>query len=209
MTKELDCEIWKTVDSFENYLISNYGRVKNINHRWKKMNNKILKLKHAGYKNQYHSIILYKNSHKKQFLIHRLVASNFINLPDNFQDLEVGHLDNNPKNNFYKNLIWCTPKENNQMKILHGTSGKGEKNAMSKLNENDIFNIFKEYSNGISCPELFKKYKISTTQLNKILKRKAWNNVEISFDVLKKVNEYKIYHVKKTWGWNKNKSNNK
>lgn len=47
---------------------------------------------------------------RKVFLAHRLVALHFIPNPDNLP--EVNHLDENIVNNDYKNLRWCTSKEN-------------------------------------------------------------------------------------------------
>lgn len=44
---------------------------------------------------------------------HRLVAMLFLDLPDNYKDLVVNHIDGNKLNNHYTNLEWCTTRENN------------------------------------------------------------------------------------------------
>lgn len=47
--------------------------------------------------------------------VHRLVAEAFIPKPDYWtpgMKLDVGHRDDNPKNNHYTNLYWCTRREN-------------------------------------------------------------------------------------------------
>ena len=55
-----------------------------------------------------------KNEKKyKSMRIHRLVAYVFLNKPYNFtDDFVVNHIDNKQLNNYYKNLEWCTSKEN-------------------------------------------------------------------------------------------------
>lgn len=50
-------------------------------------------------------------SYKKEY-IHRIVAENFLDLPENYKELQVNHIDGDKENNFYKNLEWCTGKEN-------------------------------------------------------------------------------------------------
>ena len=103
-------EEWKEIKGFDNYLISNYGNVKN------KKTNKIFKktLNHYGY-------IVYclrKNSKGYVKKGHRLVAEAFIPNPDNLP--QVNHKDENPTNNYVENLEWCTAKYNCQ----YGTRGK-------------------------------------------------------------------------------------
>lgn len=49
---------------------------------------------------------------KSTYMIHRLVASTYLNRPDG-KDY-VNHLDGNKLNNDVSNLEWCTIKENNE-----------------------------------------------------------------------------------------------
>lgn len=57
------------------------------------------------------SIYLFKNSERKKYYIHRLVAETYIPNPDN--KLQVGHIDENPANNCWDNLYWTTALNNN------------------------------------------------------------------------------------------------
>ena len=93
-------EIWKSIEYFPNYQISNYGNVKN--------KEKILKplLCSSGYL----FVRLYNKTEVKNLKIHRLVATAFIKNPQNKSC--VNHIDGNKKNNNVKNLEWCTYKEN-------------------------------------------------------------------------------------------------
>lgn len=96
-------EIWMPIKGLENlYQISNLGKISNYK--------KILK----PFKNNsgYLVIDLHYQGSKKKYLVHRLVAENF--LPKSNKSL-VNHIDGNKENNQVTNLEWCTNSEN----ILH------------------------------------------------------------------------------------------
>ena len=114
--KDLDDEeLFKRIDGYDNYLVSNFGNVKNSK------TNRILKLINdsGGYK----VISLYQNKKLKIFKVHRLVGKAFLENPDNKPVID--HIDNNPSNNNVKNLRWCSQKDNlaNQGKRSKNTTG--------------------------------------------------------------------------------------
>lgn len=84
------------------YLISSDGQVKSL------ISNKLLKPNHMS--NGYLSVELFKNGKSKRLLIHRLVATAFIDNPDNLP--QINHKDEVRSNNHASNLEWCTPKYN-------------------------------------------------------------------------------------------------
>lgn len=96
-------EVWKPIPGYEDYEISSYGRV------WSCKRNIVLKLKTV--KTGYVFVSLWKDGKQKMFLVHRLVASLFIDNPHNFPT--VNHKDENPSNNVVGNLEWCTQGYNN------------------------------------------------------------------------------------------------
>lgn len=102
-------EIWKDIKGYEGlYEISNYGEVWSVR--------KQMSLTKKKGSRGYHHISLYKNKKQKQFTIHRLVATHFIDNP--FKKPCVNHIDENKTNNHHSNLEWCTHKEN----LNHGTA---------------------------------------------------------------------------------------
>ena len=110
-----DEEEFKPVDGYDNYLVSNFGNVKNSK------TNRILKLHND--KDGYKQIDLSKNGKVKNFRVHRLVGNAFLENPD--EKPMIDHIDNNPANNNVKNLRWATSKNNlaNQGKQKNNTSG--------------------------------------------------------------------------------------
>ncbi len=89
---DFDGEEWKEIKDF-NYLISNYGRIKN------KTTKKLKQLKFQMYGMQ---VILWQNSKGYTITISRLVAEMFIRHVE--ENERVSHINNNIRDNYYKNL---------------------------------------------------------------------------------------------------------
>jgi uncharacterized protein with PIN domain len=122
-------EIWKPIDQFPNYNVSNLGNIKNI------ITNKLLKL---NCKDGYCNISLVNDEIRKGFKVHRLVALAFIENPENKSD--VNHKDKNKINNQVSNLEWMTRKENNihRCKDLIITTNKNKPIFRIDKNTNEI-----------------------------------------------------------------------
>lgn len=110
------------IDEWENYLISNCGRVKSIARRKRgfhhgvehtsSVKERILKpipRKMSQYIT-YAQVSLHKNGGTKAFHVHRLVALAFIPNPNSKP--QVNHKDGNGLNNNMDNLDWVTGSEN-------------------------------------------------------------------------------------------------
>jgi hypothetical protein len=113
-------EEFRIIKGFENYSVSNLGRVRNNN------TNRILKpgINSKGYYNV--SLYIEGNMYTKN--IHKLVAEAFIVNPYNKPCID--HIDNNRLNNNVSNLRYCTQQENcmNQKLSTNNTSNfKGVK----------------------------------------------------------------------------------
>nr|DAG56935.1 MAG TPA: homing endonuclease [Caudoviricetes sp.] len=110
-------EIWKDIEDYEGlYQVSNKGRVKSIERYSYKGNRSIQKLKERILKvgirkDNYLTVVLRKNGKSTSYLVHRLVAQNFIPNPHGYN--VVNHKDENKQNNDIRNLEWCSSLYNN------------------------------------------------------------------------------------------------
>jgi hypothetical protein len=100
-------EIWKTIEEFPDYQVSNLGRVKGG--RWGNI------FKGVYDKDNYKRISIYDvNKKQKTKAIHRLVATTFISNPLNKPC--VDHINRIKDDNRIDNLRWVTHKENEDNK---------------------------------------------------------------------------------------------
>lgn len=177
-------EKWKNVKWYEwKYIVSNLWRVISI------YNHKLLKWSVNYY--WYPQVWLYINGKIKQHRIHRLVASVFINNPENKP--QVNHIDWVKTNNNVNNLEWCTAKEN----INHAF-----RTWLIVINEN---NYYRKYR-----PNKWKKWylchnakKVNQYNLNNEF-IKEWGSI-VDASIYLWINQFNIWTVclwkRKTAGW--------
>lgn len=99
-------EKWKPVVGYEeSYEVSNYGEIRSLDSRH------FHKLKNQKQNKDGHMRVwLSKQSKKRAFFVHRLVALAFIENPENKP--VINHIDGIPFNNHVDNLEWVTRSEN-------------------------------------------------------------------------------------------------
>lgn len=114
-------EIFKEIAGYEGlYEVSNFGNVRSLKY------GKTRTLKHYKTRNGYQQVDLYKNSKRNHHYIHRLVATAFIENPDNLP--EINHKDEDKTNNVVSNLEWCDHIYNSN----HGTRNERVADALSE-----------------------------------------------------------------------------
>lgn len=99
----MSLEIRKTINGYEDYEITSWGRVLN-----KKTGTFLNPYVHDK---GYLRVDLYGKQGKKHFKVHRLVAEAFI--PNLGGKPQINHIDGNNQNNSVSNLEWVTNRENN------------------------------------------------------------------------------------------------
>ena len=99
-----DIEEWVKIEGFNRYSISSWCRVKR--------NTDSLIIKPWISKHGYEYVDLINDiGCRKKHILHRLYMSTFNPIP-NMDNFQVNHIDENKRNNYYKNLEWLTAKEN-------------------------------------------------------------------------------------------------
>lgn len=117
-------EEWKDIKGFDGYQVSSFGRVRTHNkithtakHGDRHWKDRILKFKKEYYSSKNkkqgmgNRVDLWKDGKPYTFLVHRLVATTFLeDLIDT--DMTVNHKDGNRYNNNVNNLEWLSRAEN-------------------------------------------------------------------------------------------------
>lgn len=139
-------EIFKDVENYEGYYqISNLGRIKSLQRPAKNHSGltKTLKEKYLNThisKTGYYVIDFKKDSIRKTFKVHRLIAFAFIDKVEG-KDF-INHKNGVKTDNRIENLEWCTIAENNSHSRATGLSKqKGCDNVSSKLTKDQVIFI--------------------------------------------------------------------
>lgn len=162
--------IWKSIDRFPCYEISNQGHVKRSIGGQGAKSGKILTW-HTCTSTGYPDVRMMVDGKQVAIPVHRLVALAFLGpRPDGMQ---IRHLDGNKMNNQVQNLTYGTVAENNRDKIAHGTTSKGIKNPKVKLAEIEVLRVFR--SKGVlSADEVAKISDVSKSCVYRIWSGKYW-----------------------------------
>lgn len=98
-------EAWRKVPEWDNYEVSDDGRVRNA-----KTGKEVSQWKHTGKGSTYMRVTLRQGGRRKNWRVHRLVATAF--LPNRKNLPEVDHKDGDTFNNKKSNLEWVEGLEN-------------------------------------------------------------------------------------------------
>ena len=167
-------EEWKDVDGYSGrYAVSSFGKV--LSYRTgKQLSTRIYK----GYEiANFHSLI---TGGTKSYRVHRLVALAFV--PNTNGYLDVNHLDGDKLNNYATNLEWCNDSINTKHAFDMGlaTPLKGRNNPNSKLTDDIVLSIRKEYSDkyyhGV-LKDMADKHGVTINTVFAIVHRKKWRHI--------------------------------
>lgn len=150
------------IKNHHEYYITSYGKIFSIKQ------GKIRQLKpFLDSKKNYRMIRL----DNKKYLLHRLVAMNFI--PNPYKLPEVNHKDKNKQNCKVNNLEWCTRKDN--LYDSYKTMSPVRNYKCCKLYKGDI--LIDRFESILAAARYAKeKYNASYSSMHKYLK---WNDLKI------------------------------
>lgn len=175
-------EEWKSIKDYEDfYEISNFGNIRSLDRLVNGKNNskvtkkgKLMTLL-TGNDKHYLTIYLYKNGIKKLFSVHRLVAKTFIKNTN--QKPFVNHKNGIKYDNHFKNLEWCTRKENVKHAVETGLIQKGENHGRALLTNLQVIEIKKLLKTNIKQVDIAKIYNVSKHVIGCIKRNKSWKNI--------------------------------
>jgi hypothetical protein len=99
---EVTKEIWKDIPDYEGYYqVSNLGRIKSFSNK-SKSRDRVLKYSYTN--DGYRKVDLYKETKRKTYNIHQLVAIAFLNHVPNGTNLVIDHINHNKEDNRVYNL---------------------------------------------------------------------------------------------------------
>jgi hypothetical protein len=160
---------WKSYK--EKYEVSNEGDVRNSETG--------LVLKNNTDKYGYHTVTLWLDKVPKTLKVHRLVATCFIENPDNKE--QVNHKDGNKKNNFVNNLEWSTPIENIRHACDMDLLPKGSSHYEAVLTEEDVQEIRYLLSEGYGNSFIGNKFGVTCGAIYAIRVNKSWQHLPWPF----------------------------
>lgn len=167
-------EVWKEIPGYDNYAVSDQGRVMRIARGRSTHPGKILRP--ARNTRGYSNVVLCHECLPKTFTVHTLVMLAFVGPRP--EGMEVNHINGVKTNNRLSNLEYVTPQENS----LHATRvlGKriGEAAGSAKLTEAQVLEMRAEYDGKRgSCAKLARKYGVDHRTIRLAVNGKTWTHI--------------------------------
>lgn len=169
-------EDWRIVDGWEDYQVSNLGRVRYSGYKTTKAYRIVKPHRKGKWGHVKVKLSDRKNGRTLDAPVHRLVCEAF-NGAAPAPHYEVMHLDGLPANNDYRNLAWGTSQENSDLMKQQGRSRIGERSNQAVLSWDDVRGIRQTYANGrVSQTELAAQHRVSRRLIGMIVNRQRWTN---------------------------------
>ena len=173
------------------YLISPKGYV--ISTQFQGSDNKHVILKNHVLESGYNTVCLYHNGKKYWKYVHRLVAIEFIPIPEKYtklglasNDLEVNHINGTfegKSNNDVSNLEWATSSDNKYHAYATKLKKTCEECPSSKYNNNQIVRVCELLEeNKLGNRDIWKLTGVSVTTIQAILSRQQWKDISSEYD---------------------------
>lgn len=177
--KRVTRETWKTIAGYDGYYdVSNLGNVRTYhNGRWGKTpypRPLPLKLSTQGYL----LACLSLNGSVFRATVSRLVLEAFVG-PAPADKPYACHGDRNPTNNALRNLRWGSNSDNQNDRVVHGTSNRGEANGMATVGEAEVRLIKRRLAAGEKQSVIATDFNLSQPAISLISTGRNWSHVTV------------------------------
>lgn len=179
-------EIWKDAPGIEDRIeVSNLGNVRTksrtiITDRQGTVYSRTYKgctISKCVGNNGYYYIAVKTIDKRPKFTVHRLIAKAFV--PGYEDGLTVNHINGNKMDNRAENLEWVTLAENTRLQWDTGLVNlRGENHPSSTLTENQVRDIKKAFSYGVSGSELARRYNVPRPTIYSIKYGHSWKHIK-------------------------------
>lgn len=162
-------EIFKSIPGWPEYQVGSRGTVVRVAASCGAQPGKALRP--TLLKNGYLKVSLCRNSKRKEFLVHRLVAMAFIGDPEGF---DVCHFDGDKANNSVQNLRIDTRTGNMADQIRMGKTPRGEKCGSNKYPREFVLSLRNRIDAGESVREISAETGVPVSTLYGFRSRQTW-----------------------------------
>lgn len=163
-------EVWRDIPGYNEYQISNYGRVKSL------VKNKPQILAKSISQGKYKVNLYYKTGRCRNELVGRIVCSVFHRMPE--ENEVIGYLDGNKLNDHAENVFWMTKSESvRNAKNRNRYASHGVLNGMAKLSPEKVIQIRNYKSQGKTSAWIGAQFGVSRQVIDKAIKRATWKEV--------------------------------
>lgn len=189
MADDYKAQNWRILQEFPDFEVSDQGIVRRAtDHRrltqikaghivpqWL-LSRQVLKKSGSATHLGYWCVSLSKSGKTSNKLVHLLVASAF--LPARPSDRhQAAHCNGNRLDNRATNLRWATPAENQADRNAHGTSNRGSRHGLSKIDEATAEEIIRRLADGERIATLAREGLASRPTITSIRVGKAWTHL--------------------------------
>ncbi len=187
------CEEWKIIPEFDEYEVSNFGRVRSIDRYKNGRHGKYLvkgkELKQTLDKKGYPQVRFRKGETHAR-LVHRIVAKAFIKIIDGCN--QVNHKNGLKTDNRVDNLEWVNNSQNQLHAYKNGLqpSRAGERNVKAILTDAKVTELKKLYNSGKLIVDISKTENINISIIRDIIYGRTWKSN--NFPIFKRDDRKKI-----------------
>lgn len=124
----------------------------------------------------YPQVSLCRDGKQRNTHVHRMVLEAFVGPAP--PGCECCHNNGDRADSRLENLRWDTPVANQFDKLTHGTDNRGEKNGMSRLTADTVFEIRAAVASGETHAEVASRYGIARQTVGDIMNGRRWGHAK-------------------------------